>query len=279
MDALAALLDPGLHPDISLSGYPLAYMRATSAWDTGLIELDQHLLYLLESGRITLWYKDVDTVVQAGSVILMCPKRRFRMHATAGTQRLAFWRLRISLPVPWHGPTVVPACADLVPVVAALIGEVPAGRRYREDRIRGLLLAMLARLARPMDNGETQAGPLLLDDLMRQRIERHVADDPSTTPRDLARLLDLSLDYFTRQFRSTYGSPPRRWLMERRLLAAAAALSESAESATAIGKRFGFCDPRRFNRCFRRRFGLPPGHYRVGRIVTSEAASGLPPLR
>jgi AraC-like DNA-binding protein len=264
MDTLAALLDPEHHADISLAGHPLAYLRASSSWDTGRRELEQHLLYVLESGNIMLWHNETQVVVKAGSVILLKPGSSFRMQATGGIPGPAFWRLRISLPVPWKGPTVVSNCVDLVPVVAALIGEVPEGRPYRAERIRGLLIALLARLLRGAETTELSAGPLPLDTGARQQIERHVATDPCATPRDLARLLDLTLDYFTRQFRATYGFPPRRWLLERRLLAAAVALSESSESITAIGRQLGFSDPRRFSRSFRQRFGLSPGRYRTG---------------
>jgi AraC-like DNA-binding protein len=261
MDALAALLDPRTRPGLSLDGHPLAWLRVPEAWDTGQRVLGEHLLYYLESGRISLTVNDQQMIVEAGSVILLAPGRGFRMCA-ASHPGPAFWRLRLGLPVAWDGAAVRAGCEDLEPVVRALVGECGAERPFAAERIRGLLLALLARLARA-EEAPPAGGRRQLDGAARARLERHAAEDPRATPRDLARRLDLSLDYFTRLFRATYGRPPRAWLLEQRLLAAAVALAESAEPAARIAARLGFADPRRFSRCFRRRFGRPPGRFRA----------------
>jgi AraC-like DNA-binding protein len=263
MDPLAALLDRSLPVEASLEGHPLPYLRASPSWDTGERVLDAHLLYYVESGGLALHAEQVQRRIPAGSLILIPPGRPFRMTTAAGAPPPCFWRLRLRLPVPWPGPMAVPGCVDLLPLVVALVGEAAQKRPYRSERLRGLLLALLARLVRGDADPAADGAPPQLAIASRLAIERRAAEDPRATPRDLARELGLSLDYFTRQFRATYGCPPRRWLLEQRLLAAAVALSESSESAAGIARRLGFADPRRFHRHFRGRFGQTPGRFRM----------------
>lgn len=262
MDFLRDLLDPTTPIDLSLEGYPTAYLRAFPAWDTGLRTLSQHLLYYLESGAILLEINGECTVIRMGSIIILPPGREFRMSVPEGELPPAFWRLRLDLPRPWTAAMVWPGSANLQPVVAALVAELPAGFPYRNERIRGLLLVLFSQLAREAKVTVASDSEIHFDAIARQRLECHVAQNPLATPRDLARQLELTLDYFTRRFRETYGIPPRAWLLEQRLQAAAMMLTEGSEDAAVIAKRIGFSDPRRFSRRFRQRFGHPPGRFR-----------------
>jgi AraC-like DNA-binding protein len=257
-----SLTDATAAVDISLEGHPTAYMRTFPAWDTGFRTLPVHLLYYLESGIISLETEGNLTMVGAGSVIILPPGREFRMHVPAGEPIPAFWRLRLSLPCPWPKTSVWPRSSDLQPVMVALVEELPESRPYRQERIRGLLLALFAHLARQAEDTTVDRATAAFNLASRLRLEQHVAQNPQATPRDLARQLDLTLDYFTRRFRETFGIPPRAWLLEQRLQSAAMMLTEGTEDAVVIARRVGFADPRRFSRHFRQRFGHPPGRFR-----------------
>ncbi len=262
MDLLGDLLDPTASVDLSLEGHPTAYIKAFPAWDTGFLTLSQHLLYYLESGAISLELNGQTTVVRMGSVIILPPGQKFRMWVPVGELPPAFWRLRLDLPRPWTAAVVWPHSANLQPVVAALVEEIPAGFPYRQERIRGLLIVLFSQLARDATVTVARDRETSFDAIARQRLECHVAQNPLATPRDLAKQLDLTLDYFTRRFRETYGIPPRAWLLEQRLQSAAMMLTEGSEDAADIATRLGFSDPRRFSRRFRQRFGNPPGRFR-----------------
>lgn len=262
MDLLRDLLDPQATFDLSLEGYPTAYLTTFPAWDTGRRSLSQHLLYYVESGGILLEYAGKSTVIRAGSIVILPPGKEFHMRVPEGDSPPAFWRLRMVLPQPWTSAVVHPRSTALQPVIAALVEEIPAERPYRRERIRGLLLALFAQLARNETHADHHGGEARMGTSERQRLECYVSQNPMATPRDLARLLDLTLDYFTRRFRETYGIPPRAWLLEQRLQAAAMMLTEGSEDAAVIAQRVGFSDPRRFSRRFRQRFGNPPGRFR-----------------
>lgn len=263
MDLLTDLCLPGTCAEASLGGYPLGWLRAPAGWDTGRTVLSEHLFYLVDAGNIDLELPGGRSLLAAGDAALIPPGAAFRARAAPGP-RPAFWRLRMILPRPWGGAPVITGCRDLEPVVAQLVAEVVGSARYRRERIHGLVLALLADLAR---RGASADGHRL-DAGQRQRLERHADGDPEATPRDLARQLDLTLDYFTRVFRRTYGRPPRRWLLERRMHAAAVRVAETDQPITAIATALGYDDPRLFVRQFRQVLGQPPGRFRA-RMRTS----------
>jgi AraC-like DNA-binding protein len=126
-------------------------------------------------------------------------------------------------------------------------------------QIRGLIAAVLASLG-------SETAP------QTQGLEaRHQASIAATVmarlpalihPRDLARACGLSHDYFTRQFRITYGCAPRTWLLHERLRHAAEDLLGSEDAVGAVADRWGFASPFTFSRQFAELFSISPARYR-----------------
>jgi AraC family transcriptional regulator len=94
-------------------------------------------------------------------------------------------------------------------------------------------------------------------------IEEHVAEEISLTA--LAELADLSLYHFARAFTQSFGVPPHRYHMARRMDRARNLLQRSALSVTQIGIQIGFRDTSSFTRAFRRFAGVTPSEYRRNR--------------
>jgi AraC family transcriptional regulator len=91
-------------------------------------------------------------------------------------------------------------------------------------------------------------------------IEAHLAEDVSLA--ELADLTDLSLYHFARAFRQSFGAPPHRYHMARRMDRARALLQKPALSVTEIGIETGFRETSSFTRAFRKFTGLTPSAYR-----------------
>ncbi len=242
---------------VSLSGHTLGHLRAPVAWDTGERRLDQHLLYLVTRGGFQLTSAGMTFDLRSGDLALIPPETSFRARWTGGP-RPTFWRLRLTLPTTWDGPLVTAGCHDCEPLVALLVGEATHRQAFHDERVRGLLLALLAQLTRRAGDTPAHRLPVAQCTLLERYADAH----DEATPRDLARQLELTLDYFTRLFGRTYGRPPRRWLLERRMQHAAAQVAESDLPIERIAADLGFADARLFGRQFRAVLGQPPGRFR-----------------
>jgi AraC family transcriptional regulator len=91
-------------------------------------------------------------------------------------------------------------------------------------------------------------------------IEEHLAEEISLAA--LAQLVDLSLYHFARAFTQSFGAPPHRYHMARRMDRAKSLLQRPTLSVTQIGARIGFRETSSFTRAFRKFTGLTPTEYR-----------------
>jgi AraC family transcriptional regulator len=94
-------------------------------------------------------------------------------------------------------------------------------------------------------------------------IEEHLAEEISLA--GLAELADLSLYHFARAFTQSFGMPPHRYHMARRMDRARRLLQGPSISVTQIGLQVGFRETSSFTRAFRRLTGLTPTEYRCHR--------------
>ena len=78
----------------------------------------------------------------------------------------------------------------------------------------------------------------------------------------LAELVDLSVYHFARAFKQSFGVPPHRYHMDRRMDRARSLLQRPALSVTQIGIQIGFRETSSFTRAFRKFTGLTPTEYR-----------------
>lgn len=73
---------------------------------------------------------------------------------------------------------------------------------------------------------------------------------------------ELSVSHFARAFRKTFGRPPYRWLIERRVDMAKAYLLHSDLPLADIALRCGFADQSALNKSFRQLLKQSPGEWR-----------------
>jgi AraC family transcriptional regulator len=91
-------------------------------------------------------------------------------------------------------------------------------------------------------------------------IEEHLSEEISLAT--LAELADLSRFHFARAFRQSFGVPPHRYHMGRRMVRARNLLQRSALPVTQIGLQVGFRETSSFTRAYRRFAGVTPSEFR-----------------
>jgi AraC family transcriptional regulator len=151
--------------------------------------------------------------------------------------------------------------AELAPTEVDTVADA----RRRADM--SALSIMLMQALMVLSNGVVVARPLTRGGLagwQRKRvaefIEAHLAEDISLT--QLAELARLSPYHFARAFKQTFGMPPHRYHMSRRVERAKALLAKPDLSVTQIGFDVGFSESSSFSAAFRKFTGTTPSTFR-----------------
>ena len=138
----------------------------------------------------------------------------------------------------------------------------PDSRQYAE----ALSLVLVHELIRLERTASAAAKPVRGGLPARQQkrivefIEEHLTEEISLAA--LAELVDLSLYHFARAFTQSFGVPPHRYHMARRMDRARSLLQRPELSVTQIGIQLGFCETSSLTRTFRRFTGVTPTEYR-----------------
>jgi AraC family transcriptional regulator len=156
-----------------------------------------------------------------------------------------------------------PAVWDTALKLKAEVGHSDPWSREYVESLSLVLMHELVRLerttpaaARPVRGGL----PAWQQKRVIEFIEEHLAEEISLAA--LAELVDLSLYHFARAFTQSFGAPPHRYHMARRMDRAKGLLRKPALSVTQIGARIGFRETSSFTRAFRKFTGLTPTEYR-----------------
>src|ERR1035438_1221232 len=138
----------------------------------------------------------------------------------------------------------------------------PGSRQYAEALSLVLMHELLrlerpeAAAARPLRGGL----PAWQQKRVIEFVEEHLAEEISLAA--LAELVGLSLYHFARAFTQSFGVPPHRYHMARRIDRARSLLQMPVLSVTQIGIQIGFRETSSFTRAFRKFTGLTPTEYR-----------------
>lgn len=95
---------------------------------------------------------------------------------------------------------------------------------------------------------------------VRDHIEDRLAEKIEL--RELAAIAGLSECHFARAFKQSLGLPPHRYLILRRIAAAAELIKNTDQLLTDVSLRVGFCDQSHFTRVFARTTGETPSAFR-----------------
>jgi AraC-like DNA-binding protein len=138
--------------------------------------------------------------------------------------------------------------------------DCPSGPLFAE----ALSIAMLARaVSQPWKSLESASGGKALTSLQERRVREYIHShlDETIHLENLAALLDTSVGHFSRLFRNTFGMPPYRYLLERRVDEAKRLMATGGLSMTEIALKLHFGSPSHFSATFRKIAGITPRQF------------------
>lgn len=271
---VAALRDVDTDIAVDMRGFPFRF-SPPAEWDTREQRISEHLIYFVVRGSCRAWVAGEKGELGPGELGWVCPGVKFRFFAAHVDRGTILQRFRLSvvhrgrrLALPWSFRVFAGAEAA-AERSRELVAERPAGRFSRE-RTANLASLFSQEVFDSGVGGSPRAG---LSAEIQSRLNRAVVDEANfrLTPRDLARIAGLSADYFSRQFRLTFGQSPREWILRQRLRHAAGLLAETDERISQIAVRLGYPDIYLFSRQFAAEFGSSPRAWR-----RSHRGAGLP---
>ncbi|MBO4547936.1 MAG: AraC family transcriptional regulator, partial [Abditibacteriota bacterium] len=87
--------------------------------------------------------------------------------------------------------------------------------------------------------------------------------DKFLSEEELADIAGVSVRTLRKRFVACFGQTPRAWQMDRKLMdISSVLLSHTNITLRELAENYGFCDEFYLSRCFRERFGMPPGQFR-----------------
>jgi AraC family transcriptional regulator len=139
--------------------------------------------------------------------------------------------------------------------------ETPGPSSYA-DALGVVLAHELARMERGVSQVPVFRGGLAgwQQKKVTEFIEGHLNEDIAL--QELASMVELSRYHFARAFKQSFGVPPHRYHMGRRMERAKTLLEERTRSVTEVGLMLGFAETSSFTTSFRRVLGVTPSNYR-----------------
>jgi AraC family transcriptional regulator len=164
--------------------------------------------------------------------------------------------------------TMTEACRLLEDVRMTLDCDLSAASKAA-GRLAALLLSKL-----PQDCRSAPARGGLAPWQMREvrnYIEERLGE--SVRVRDLAKLVSLSVSYFSRAFRDSFGELPHDYIVRMRIERAQTLMLTTSSSLSQIAYACGLVDQAHLCRCFRRATGTTPGVWRHRHAVGRPSAA------
>lgn len=133
-----------------------------------------------------------------------------------------------------------------------------------DPRQARVFIGEVSRLLEPMSVTAAEPEALGLTPWQERKVMRHIGEHPDRliSVQALADLVGLSVGYFSRRFKASFGVSPRDYMIRDRLERAKALMRGTASPLCQIALDCGFCDQAHMSRTFRAVMGATPNRWR-----------------
>jgi AraC-like DNA-binding protein len=158
--------------------------------------------------------------------------------------------------------TLPPALAAIHSDLARLLADAQSAIGRNPDEARRCITRATALLEQPAEPPIHVSGGLAT--WQANRVRTYIADNLTETiaVEDLALLVGLSVSYFSRAFRASFGEAPYVHVLRQRIARACDLMVTTDEPLSQIAVACGLADQSHFTRLFRRFHGVTPHAWR-----------------
>ncbi len=239
--------DPVPHPDRTIPVHDMIYM-VEGEWSIGVEDRE----YLLKKDRV---------------LILNTGLRHYPLSPCSPHTKTIFLHVYPApgdAPASWDGAGCIPSMTDC--------SANPRIKRLFEDLVffadnpgpeSGVIISCMCRLL--LAHLSRMSRPTADQDPVLYMAVKNIKETPQRffTEEELAEIAGVSVKTLRKRFRDRFGLSPRAWQMQQKLnMISSALITHRDIPLKALADNYGFCDEFYLSRCFRARFGMPPGEYR-----------------
>ena len=246
--AMAALFDRKGGFECTLSGRG----AFGHGFQVGPRTIRESLVYFVEEGTLDIVAGKDRFILEPERLFWLLPGTPHRFTLAPGCARavINYYRFRLKFPA-LPGFLIFPEDNGLLPLVRDLV-RLEENENFAGRCRLGLVLSQLLQQGREGERGWKRRTASWLRERLSGKLSLAGA----------AAGAGLHPDYFSRKFSAAFGMPFREWVKRERVRRAAADLTESAMSVTAVAQRNGYEDIYFFSRQFKQVTGLSPRKYR-----------------
>ena len=229
---------------------------------------DYQMLFVVH-GSAFYTVNGVEHLVRQGGIVLYRPDELQKYIYRADLQSEVYWvhfsgrdpeKLLHHFGLDAENPQYAATQPEYIKILDGMIEELQLKRPNFKELVTLRFFELLALISRQtVRQNETQLSPEIEGAI--RMFHNCFAQNISLS--DYARQCNMSLCWFTRQFRRQTGKSPQAYLMEIRINRAKGLLDSMTGSISQIADILGYQSPLYFSRVFKKHTGLSPTEYRA----------------
>lgn len=248
------------------------HMWLRDQWHMPNRVVEDHLIYLVEAGRLHCHQPGRTTVIEQGRLIWLQPATPygFTLDGSQTPTRLIYTRFHVGrqLPIRIRSNQML---VDNDPVLhrgmESLLPAMSVSAMMEPLRVRAVLAQITTQIIHLSQSGSRKQAGLSAPAQKAALTYIHENLHRRFTVKELAKQVGLNAAYFSIQFRRRMNLTPQAYIKQARARHAADLLSETNLTISEVAHRLGYDDVFFFSHQFKDIFGQSPRHWRKSRLA------------